>query len=162
MSSDTLLQHDVSLPYSITYFVEQLAAAASNAEKLCYLKVDGVLTSHRMDREGLRNYRKAVVIVSVYVAVGYFVVIVCFVGVWCRPFHLYYDTIPVPAGKGKSHLHSISPAIYRRLMFSIEQCMSYRDHMILDACLNTTGDAMMLCLPIPLLVKARLPLNRFV
>ena len=40
--------------------------------------------------------------------------------------------------------------------------MSYRDHMILDACLNTTGDAMMLCLPIPLLVKARLPLNRFV
>jgi hypothetical protein len=40
--------------------------------------------------------------------------------------------------------------------------MTYRNHMILDACLNITGDAIMLCLPIPLLVKARLPLKRFV
>jgi hypothetical protein len=40
--------------------------------------------------------------------------------------------------------------------------MTYRNHMILDACLNITGDAAMLCLPIPLLIKAKLPLGRFV
>ncbi|ESZ91245.1 UbiD family decarboxylase [Sclerotinia borealis F-4128] len=77
---------------------------------------------------------------SVYVAMGFVIVIVFLMGVWCRPFHLYYDTIPLSAAN--------------------EQCMTFRHHMILDACFNITGDAIMLCLPIPLLIKARLELVR--
>ncbi|RFU33766.1 hypothetical protein B7463_g2561, partial [Scytalidium lignicola] len=71
--------------------------------------------------KGLDKYHTAVIAVSVYVAVGYVVVMIFLVGVWCCPFHLYYDTIPVPAAH---------------------------------------GDAIMLCLPIPLLIKSRLPLGR--
>lgn len=32
--------------------------------------------------------------------------------------------------------------------------------MILDACFNITGDAVMLCLPIPLVMRAQVPLKR--
>ena len=35
--------------------------------------------------------------------------------------------------------------------------MTYRHHMILDACFNITSDAVMLCLPIPLVIKAKVP-----
>jgi len=50
-----------------------------------------------MFRKGLDKYHTAVIAVSIYVAIGYVVVMVCLLGVWCRPFHIYYDTIPVPA-----------------------------------------------------------------
>ena len=43
-----------------------------------------------------------------------------------------------------------------------EQCMTYRKHMILDACFNITADAVMLCLPIPIVIKAKIPRGRFV
>lgn len=35
--------------------------------------------------------------VAVYVAVGYIIVMFCFFLAWCKPFHAYYDVIPLPA-----------------------------------------------------------------
>ncbi|KAG4415493.1 hypothetical protein IFR04_011365 [Cadophora malorum] len=89
--------------------------------------------------KGLQKYQKAVIAVSIYVAIGYVVVIVFLLGFWCQPFNVYW-MVPVPDDKS--------------------ECSTYRKHMILDACLNITGDAVMLCLPIPLLVKAKLPRAR--
>lgn len=84
--------------------------------------------------KGLEAYRRATHIVAAYVALGYVVVVVCFMFVYCRPFTGYWV---VPDG--------------------VSQCATYRTHMIVDAVLNITGDAAMLCLPIPLVVKAKLP-----
>lgn len=38
--------------------------------------------------------------------------------------------------------------------------MTYRKHMLMDAAFNITSDAIMLCLPIPLVVQAKVPLKR--
>ena len=89
--------------------------------------------------KGLPQQRKAVYAVSAYAATGYLVVMVCLFAVWCRPFHVYW-ALPVPDEK--------------------VECMTFRKHMILDACLNITSDALMLCLPIPIVVKAKIPLKR--
>ncbi|KAK0101932.1 hypothetical protein ONS95_001257 [Cadophora gregata] len=89
--------------------------------------------------KGLQKYQKAVIAVSVYVAIGYVIVISFLLGYWCRPINVYWQ-VPVPDDKS--------------------ECSTYRKHMILDACLNITGDAVMLCLPIPLLIRAKLPRAR--
>ena len=41
------------------------------------------------------------------------------------------------------------------------QCASYYNHLIDDAVFNITSDLLILSLPIPLLIKAQLPLKRF-
>lgn len=46
--------------------------------------------------KGLPKYRTAVYWVGGYVAIGWVVVMIGFFAIWCRPFHMYYDTIPVP------------------------------------------------------------------
>ena len=42
--------------------------------------------------------------VSVYVGLGYFIVMICFFAAWCHPFHAYYDVIPVPASESEAPL----------------------------------------------------------
>lgn len=42
------------------------------------------------------------------------------------------------------------------------QCASYYNHLIDDAVFNITSDLLILSLPIPLLIKAQLPLKRSV
>ena len=38
--------------------------------------------------------------------------------------------------------------------------MTYRKHMLMDAAFNITSDALMLCLPIPLVIRAKVPMKR--
>lgn len=42
------------------------------------------------------KYHRAVMFVAVYVALGYIIVMVCFFFAWCKPFHAYWDVIPLP------------------------------------------------------------------
>ncbi len=46
--------------------------------------------------------------VAVYVALGYTVVMACFFLAWCKPFHAYYDVIPLPEWQSTS-LFAIHP-----------------------------------------------------
>lgn len=45
---------------------------------------------------------------------------------------------------------------------SIEQCASYYNHLITSTVFNISSDLMMLCIPLPLLVRSRLPWKRYV
>jgi len=97
LPSHTLFQHDVSC--SFLNWIHRLLGK----DRKCAAIQDDMLTTPRMLRKGVEKYHTAVIAVSVYVAAGYIVVITFLVGVWCRPFHIYYDTIPVPAANGMSH-----------------------------------------------------------
>ncbi len=98
--------------------------------------------------------------VAVYVAAGYIIVMLCFFTAWCKPFHAYYAVIPLPESQCMSSYRYPHGEITDPLSLETAQCMTYRSHMILDACFNITGDAIMLCLPIPLVIQARVPLKR--
>lgn len=77
--------------------------------------------------------------VAVYVFIGYVVIQVLYLGVWCRPFTNYW-AIPVPADQ--------------------EQCKTYLHHMIVVTVFNVSSDLAMLCIPVPLIARSRLPLKR--
>ena len=60
-----------------------------------------------------------------------------FFAVWCRPFHNYWS---VPAAN--------------------PQCSTYHDHLVVNTVFNISSDLMMLCIPLPILVRAKLPLQK--
>ena len=62
---------------------------------------------------------------------------VLFFAAWCRPFHNYWS---VPAAN--------------------PQCSTYHDHLILNTAINVSSDLMMLCIPLPVLIRAQLPLKK--
>lgn len=72
-----------------------------------------------------------------YVVLGYCVMEILFFAVWCRPFYNYWS---VPATN--------------------PQCSTYQDHLIVNTVLNVSSDVMMLCIPLPILMKAKLPLQK--
>ena len=122
--------------------------------------------SFPLDSKGLPKYHKAVMAVAIYVAFGYVIVMICLFAVWCRPLHYYYDVIPLPQTQGMRTIAlppatttSASPADV--LCLCLVQCMTYRRHMIFDACFNITSDAIMLCLPIPLVIRSQVPRTRY-
>ncbi|PVI01411.1 hypothetical protein DM02DRAFT_349108 [Periconia macrospinosa] len=80
--------------------------------------------------------RKVVIAVSTYVAVGFVVMEILYLGVWCRPFNQYW-AVP-PASK---------------------QCSAATNHLITNAVLNISSDLMIIAIPMPLLFKVRLPLK---
>lgn len=87
--------------------------------------------------KGLPRYHRAVKYVAAYTAMAYIIVMILFLAVWCRPVNWYWK-VPVPNS----------------------QCASYYNHLIDDAVFNITSDLLILSLPIPLLIKAQLPLKR--
>lgn len=76
-------------------------------------------------------------ILSVYVAVGFVVIMVTYYAVFCRPFSQYW-AMPV------DNL----------------QCATYQRYSITQAVFNISSDAVMFAIPIPLLVKAQLKRRR--
>jgi hypothetical protein len=62
---------------------------------------------------------------------------ILFFGVWCRPFHNYWS---VPAAN--------------------PQCSTYHDHLIVNTVFNISSDLMMLCIPLPILIRAKLPIQK--
>ena len=72
-----------------------------------------------------------------YVIFGYLVMEILFFAVWCRPFHNYWS---VPAANA--------------------QCATYHDHLITNTVFNVSSDLMMLAIPLPILIRAKLPLRK--
>ncbi|KAJ5834820.1 hypothetical protein N7447_000846 [Penicillium robsamsonii] len=76
-------------------------------------------------------------ILSVYVAVGFVVIMVTYYAVYCRPFSQYW-AMPVDN----------------------MQCATYQHYSITQAVFNISSDAAMFAVPIPLLIKAQLKMRR--
>lgn len=100
--------------------------------KACLLILYARLTSGLTESYAVRA-------VSVYCVVGYVVIQILYLGVWCRPVDMYW-AVPVPPDKG--------------------QCMSYRHHMITTAAFHVSSDLMILLIPVPLIARTKLPLRR--
>ncbi|KAL8691656.1 MAG: hypothetical protein Q9224_004124 [Gallowayella concinna] len=85
---------------------------------------------------GLKQ-NKLVKIVGGYCFFGYVLVQILYLGVWCRPIQQYWQ-VPVDNS----------------------QCASYYHHLITSAVFNITSDLLMIYIPLPILIKARLPTKR--
>ncbi|PWY75203.1 UbiD family decarboxylase [Aspergillus sclerotioniger CBS 115572] len=108
--------------------VEQMWLATIWGCKACLLLLYSTMTS------GLSQHR-IVKLISVFCALSFVVVEVLFFAAWCRPFSAYWSVPP------------------KNL-----QCSVYRDHLILVLTLNILTDLMIMAIPLPLLVKAKLTL----
>ncbi|CAK7224589.1 hypothetical protein SCUCBS95973_005568 [Sporothrix curviconia] len=112
--------------------LEEFMLATVWLVKACLLLLYGRLTS------GLAE-AFAVKVVAVYCAVGYVVIQILYLGVWCRPIYDYW-AVPVPDGH--------------------DQCKTYLHHMITVTVFHVSSDLLMLLIPVPMIARARLPLLR--
>ncbi|KAF2647354.1 hypothetical protein K491DRAFT_614704 [Lophiostoma macrostomum CBS 122681] len=72
--------------------------------------------------------------VAAYVAAGFVVMEILYLGVWCRPFTEYWAVPP-----------------------KTTQCSAATNHLITNAVLNISSDLMIIAIPLPLLFKVKLP-----
>ncbi|KAK3314594.1 hypothetical protein B0H66DRAFT_627231 [Apodospora peruviana] len=112
--------------------LEEFMLATLWLVKACLLILYGRMTS------GLRQ-AMAVKAVAVYCAIGFVVIQVLYLCVWCWPIYNYW-AVPVP----DDH----------------PQCKTYHHHMITVTIFNVSSDLAMLCIPLPMIARARLPLRR--
>ncbi|KAE8154053.1 hypothetical protein BDV25DRAFT_136198 [Aspergillus avenaceus] len=85
--------------------------------------------------EGIKQ-QLAVKVLAVYVIIAYLVLETLYFGVWCRPFSNYW-AVPTPN----------------------DQCSTAMNHLILTMAFNVSSDVLMICIPLPLLIRASLPLR---
>ncbi|KKY18187.1 putative ubid family decarboxylase [Phaeomoniella chlamydospora] len=114
----------------VVLIVEQFWCATIWGCKACLLMLYSTLTT-------ASRQRILVYIVGAYVAVNYVVMLILFFGVWCRPFSQYW-AFPVQNS----------------------QCATYHNHLIVNSVFNISSDIMMLCIPLPILVRLKLPLKK--
>ncbi|OQE79117.1 hypothetical protein PENNAL_c0053G00357 [Penicillium nalgiovense] len=76
-------------------------------------------------------------VLSIYVAIGFVVIMVTYYAVYCRPFSQYW-AMPVEN----------------------MQCATYQHYSITQAVFNISSDAVMFAIPIPLLIRAQLKRRR--
>ncbi|KAF2739352.1 hypothetical protein EJ04DRAFT_357927 [Polyplosphaeria fusca] len=107
--------------------VEQMQILTVWIVKACLL-----LMYHRMT--ALLPQHKIVKVVACYVAIGFVVMEVLYLGVWCRPFTQYWAVPP----------NSV-------------QCSAATNHLITNAVLNISSDVMIIIIPMPLLFKVKIP-----
>jgi hypothetical protein len=69
--------------------------------------------------------------------VSFVLIEILFFGAWCHPFSAYWSMPPKNI-----------------------QCSVYRSHLILSLALNVATDLMIMCIPLPLLIKAKLSLSK--
>jgi hypothetical protein len=74
-----------------------------------------------------------------YCALGFVLIQILYLGVWCRPITNYW-AVPIPPGN--------------------EQCKTYHNHLITITALHVSSDLMMLAIPLPIIARSRLPLRR--
>ncbi|KAK7421157.1 hypothetical protein QQZ08_010087 [Neonectria magnoliae] len=79
----------------------------------------------------------AVKIVAGYVGLGFVLMEILYLGVWCRPFHNYW-AVPTPS----------------------IQCSAATNHLITNAVLNISSDIMIIAIPMPIFLKSQLPTKR--
>lgn len=95
----------------------------------------------------------AVKIVSAYVVIGFVLMEILYLGVWCRPFHDYWA---VPTSNSKN-------SFLTRLCYTDSfkaQCSAATNHLITNAILNISSDIFIMAIPMPIFLQARLPLKR--
>lgn len=90
---------------------------------------------------------------------GYVIMEILFFAVWCRPFPEYWS---VPTDNGTFNLCS---ALYVELstllrLYQTEQCSTYHNHLILNTVLNLSSDILMLFIPLPIIIRAKLPIRK--
>ncbi|GIK04314.1 hypothetical protein Aspvir_008393 [Aspergillus viridinutans] len=98
--------------------------------KCCLLLLYSTMTS------GLWQHRVVKVIGGICVF-SYLLIEILFFGVWCRPFSAYWS---LPA---KS-----------------VQCSVYTNHVIITLAFNVTTDVLIMAIPLPLLIRAKLSLSK--
>ncbi|KAF2679377.1 hypothetical protein K458DRAFT_118673 [Lentithecium fluviatile CBS 122367] len=107
--------------------VEQMQCCTIWLVKACLL-----LMYYRMT--ALLPQHKIVLFVAAYTALGFVVMEILYLGVWCRPFNQYWAIIP-----------------------NSTQCSAATNHLITNAVLNLSSDIMIISIPMPLLFKVQLP-----
>ncbi|OCK80452.1 hypothetical protein K432DRAFT_263125, partial [Lepidopterella palustris CBS 459.81] len=114
----------------MTLALEEFQLTTTWLVKACLLLMYSRLTT------GLKEHQ-AVKFVGIYCAFGYVLVQILYLAVWCHPIHEYW-----------------------RVPVKYPQCASYYNHLITATVFNVSSDLMMLCIPIPLIIKSQLPLKR--
>ncbi|KAH8721810.1 hypothetical protein BGZ61DRAFT_195444 [Ilyonectria robusta] len=117
----------------MTFVLEIFTLTATWTVKACLLLLYSRLTEGTSTRQSL-----AVKMVAGYCLVTYLLVTFMFVFFWCSPHTYEYWEVPV----------------------RISQCASYYNHMIFATACNISSDLMLLCVPIPIMIKIRLPMKR--
>ncbi|RSL57600.1 hypothetical protein CEP54_008197 [Fusarium duplospermum] len=116
----------------MTFVLEIFTLTATWTVKACLLLMYGRLTEGTSTRQ-----RWGVRVVAAYCAVTYVLVTLMFVFYWCNPTYEYW-----------------------RVPVKIMQCATYYNHMIFATACNISSDLMLLLVPIPLMIKIRLPRKR--
>ncbi|UNI22954.1 hypothetical protein JDV02_008797 [Purpureocillium takamizusanense] len=76
-------------------------------------------------------------LVAGYVAVGFVVMEILYLGVWCRPFNQYWAVPP-----------------------NSSQCSAATNHLITNAVLNISSDLMIIMIPMPILLQSRISIKK--
>ncbi|KAL4789339.1 hypothetical protein BDV19DRAFT_374318 [Aspergillus venezuelensis] len=98
--------------------------------KACLLLLYSTMTS------GLWQYRFVKIIGAICIS-SFILIEILFFGVWCRPFKAYWSWPP-----------------------KNQQCCVYTNHAIIALAFNVTTDLMIMAIPLPLLIKAKLSLSK--
>ncbi|KAF7597290.1 hypothetical protein BBP40_008133 [Aspergillus hancockii] len=129
--ADTQQVKDRIFGSKIVIGLEQCMLFSTWGVKICMLTLFWRLTIN------IRFLHLYVKIISIYVAVGFVVIMVTYYTVYCRPFQQYWQ-LPVEN----------------------MQCATYQHYSITQAVFNISSDAAMLAVPIPLLMKTQLRARR--
>ncbi|KND92730.1 hypothetical protein TOPH_02762 [Tolypocladium ophioglossoides CBS 100239] len=116
----------------MTFVLEIFTITATWTVKACLL-----ILYARLTRNTLTKQHMLVKIASGYCVITYLLVIFMFVFYWCNPTYEYW-AVPV------------------RIM----QCATYYHHMIFTTACNISSDLLLLFIPIPIIIKTRLPTKR--
>lgn len=110
--------------------VEQMQCVTIWLVKACLLLMYSRLTMNL-------KQRVAVKAVAIYAIVGFVVMEILYLAVWCRPFNQYWAVPP-----------------------NNVQCSAATNHLITNLVLNISSDIMIMLIPMPILLQSSLPLKK--
>lgn len=113
------------------------------------------LTS-RLNSTGLREQLRVHILLS-YVVAGWVVTEIFFFGVWCRPFLNYFRVIDNNTGTSPRLCPSVPLSLNIFLTRRLGGCTTSQHHLIMSYAFNLSSDLLMLAVPIPILIKSKLP-----
>ena len=94
-------------------------------------------------------------IIGLYVVLTFVVMEILYFGVWCRPFREFWKT---PTAKSSSP--ALSPKELKLLTVLTVQCATQTHHLLTNLVFNLSSDLLILSIPLPLLLRSSLSLNR--
>ncbi|PHH78761.1 hypothetical protein CDD80_6312 [Ophiocordyceps camponoti-rufipedis] len=133
----------------MTFVLEIFTLTATWAIKACLLILYARLTANTMTRQ-----HSLVKVAAVYCALTYVVVTAMFLFYWCRPTYEYW-AVPVRI----SECCDVEKKGWIWLTGQV-QCATYYHHMIFATACNISSDLLLLFIPIPIIIKTRLPAKR--